>query len=806
MLKIKIPLSIADLDGIDERFEKFIEWGRPGGAAGFRKYHSEAYDGDVSWFQYSSTMTPHSRVSVRSWFIRPEYWGRRELYSSPRHKSEPQVLVPQAFIGPGAFLSFAKAYVNVYCELRQLRSVPKSTVQALCILEKMLRDLNNGDTNPALLNHICFERAGNFLLRSLMASSLKFDIGKSLEHIATLIQVGGRFKGDKSHTAFPGFRLIPSSFLYRSPIPVPKKFGRAEKRKSSPKSSAKPQLTGEQVAAVGLAYRRSLEKKGPINISKFMASLVGLTLTTTSLRASDLLSLRQDALFEDPDQPGRFRLRVFRPKLAAAQILPIPKRLNLIAREQFDIVNSFSSEARDAFAHYINQSPDSTTGIKTLFIPERLKEVLTAKHLSAEKVDEVLGSSQGKYFAQRFKDLERVYFVERPGDIFGCARKWSRPVVLIRELLAICARYSVVLHIENNAQINQYVHRTVVASWIPNCPKDLKRDLDRLYESNGAKRPKQHISTEALKNFLLHQFKALLSFPHWPYTTKDRNVRLHEALVVYHAAAHNSHVEVGEQVALWWLPMLVPITILNRWISGNSRYPALLFMKTGIVLENGQYPSISVHQARKFHHTEALLAGASLPLIDELAGRKTGWQSSHYDCRTPQQILLQSLETFDPDSDFEVIGPIEQQAPPRTHIVERRAFLLESAAPKHLTEIGGCRTDWSMNPCQQFGDCMRCDGHVWRRGDAKRLQVIEELKADSIRLIEAGHKKILANPRSVSLQKQVRQLEEVVQRCEEICALEANEDIALGTLVTFPSAPTAMSDAARLSLLRSDLS
>lgn len=101
---------------------------------------------------------------------------------------------------------------------------------------------------------------------------------------------------------------------------------------------------------------------------------------------------------------------------------------------------------------------------------------------------------------------------------------------------------------------------------------------------------------------------------------------------------------------------------------------------------------------------------------------------------------------------------------------------------------------------------MRCDGHVWRKGDSKRLQVIEALKHESLRLIEIGKEKILASPLSLAIKKQVRQLEEVVQRCEEIDALEANEAIALGTLVTFPSAPTALSDAARLSLLRSDLS
>lgn len=806
MLRIKTPLSLEDQDSIDERFYKFIEWGRPGGKAGFHKYHVERYDADAPWFQYSSVVTPHSHASVRSWFVRPEYWGQRELYFSPRHKTEPRVLVSQALISSGAYLSFAKAYVNVYCEIRQLRSLPKATVTALCILEKSLRELNDGDTNPALLNHLCFERAGKFLLRSSLAVSAKFDIGKALEHIAALIQNGGRFKGDKSHTEFPGFRLVPVSFSYLSPVPVPKKFGRATQKSPSEKGAAKSQLTGEEVAAVGLAYRRSLDEAGSGSIRTFMAALLGLTLTTASLRASDLQSLRRDALFEDADQADRLRLRVFRPKLAVAQILPIPKKLNFIAREQFDLVSRYSAEARDAFVFYIAQSPKSTDGISELYIPNRLREILSNQYLSVTQVNEVLKLSPKKYFSQRLKDLKKECFVEQPGDIFACSRQWGLPVILIRDVLATCERHGAANQIPRTAKATQYVHQSVVGRWIANCPNDLRSELQKLYRSNLARWPTQYVLTEALKNLLLEQFKATVKFPHWPYTTKDRNVRLDDALVVYHAAGRDAHVEAGEQSASWWLPMVVPITVLNRWISGDSRYPALLFRQTEIRLENGKYPSISVHQARKFHHTEALLAGASLPFIDELAGRKTGWQSSHYDCRTPAQILLQSIETFDPDSNFEVIGPIEQQAPPFKRIVERRTFLLESAAPKHFTEIGGCRTDWSMNPCPQFGDCMRCDGHVWRKGDSKRLQVIEALKHESLRLIEIGKEKILASPLSLAIKKQVRQLEEVVQRCEEIDALEANEAIALGTLVTFPSAPTAMSDAARLSLLRSDLS
>lgn len=269
------------------------------------------------------------------------------------------------------------------------------------------------------------------------------------------------------------------------------------------------------------------------------------------------------------------------------------------------------------------------------------------------------------------------------------------------------------------------------------------------------------------------------------------------------AASQSTTLEPGDAERAWWLPNLVSIGTLNIWIAGNGRGPAFLFRKMEVSLANGRYPSISVHQTRKFHHTEALLAGASPPFIDELAGRKSGWQSTHYDFRTPREVLLQSIETFDPDEDFNVVGPIADQAPPPARVVARSTFLHANAVPKHVTEIGGCRTDWSLNPCQQFGDCIRCDSHVWRKGDLKRLPVIRQMKSDAVEAIAAGQRKLRANPKSEAIAKQVRQLQETVQRCDQILELEEDDSVPVGTIVTFNAAPTAMSDAARMSLLRS---
>lgn len=805
MQRLAIPFGVTLGDDHSHRIEAFIEWGRPGGKGGLNSYHTKTYDAEKPWFHFSARVMPHSHATVRGWFVKPEYWGQRGLHFSTGAKA--YLKRPEAFISRGRFLAFAKTFLNVYCELRQLRTAPKPTVNALCLLEMVLRQQNRGNSDPSLMNHLTFQRAVQFLEKSKIAKGGQFDIGKALEHIAMLIQGGGRFKGDKIHASFPGFRLINASFSFRSPIKLPPKRVPAYpiKAQTSARPGVRKVLSGEEVAAVGLAYRRSVDRTGLASLCTFVASLLGLTLTTASLRASELQALRYDALFCDPLVAGRMRIRVARPKVGVEQIVPIPRKLNGLAQELFGNAVSYSSEARDAFASYIEQSPLGTDGIQSLFIPKRLRHLFRPEHLTASQVEDILEVTPktGK-FSRRVARQANVYFVQREGDIYAFKPTPQMKAVHISRIRTDCKRFGWIMDVPLDARGGQYVQLGVVSRWIHAPTKSALREyLHKLYASREAKRVQRYLPRDVLHEYLLEQFKKLRRFPHWPYTTKDRNVRLDHALLTCFAAGQDTKFEPGDSSRAWWLPNLLSIGTLNTWISGNGRGPAFLFRKMEVSLENGKFPSISIHQTRKFHHTEALLAGASPPFIDELAGRKSGWQSTHYDYRTPRQVLLQSIETFDPDEDFNVLGPIADQAPPPSKVVARMAFFQANAAPKHVTEIGGCRTDWSLNPCRQFGDCIRCDSHVWRKGDLKRLPVIRQMKTEALEAIVVGKKKLRASSRSLSIAKQVRQLQETVQRCDQILEMEEDNSIPAGTIVTFNAAPTAMSDAARMSLLRS---
>jgi hypothetical protein len=304
---------------------------------------------------------------------------------------------------------------------------------------------------------------------------------------------------------------------------------------------------------------------------------------------------------------------------------------------------------------------------------------------------------------------------------------------------------------------------------------------------------KKHIRSVDLQRCLLEEFKSKTSFPHWPFIDKDKTTQVDTALLVWFQL-NNDKIGTGENEGLWWLPSVLNGGVIDRWLSRCQLLgEPLLFVKTNVRLRDGTYPSLTMHDTRKYHHTEALLAGAHEAFIDELAGRKSGAQSDHYDLRSPHEILMQSIDTFDPDVDFDVVGPVAEQAK-KIKLAERKTFLYENAAPKHVTDIGGCRTDWSLEPCEKYGNCTRCDQQVWRKGDIKRLPEIHDRRRYTITMISKAEEKINMHedpPRPLLLHYQ--QFKDDLARYDAILSIEADVNIEVGTIVTFAAPSGAMS-------------
>lgn len=180
-----------------------------------------------------------------------------------------------------------------------------------------MRLLNDSDNDPTNLNLRTFDRAQSLLVESQFSDGRKYDTGKELEILAGMLQQGHhsktfRFSGK-------GFDLIERPFSFISRIPLRARARHFQLNVADLKQTPSERITSEEVAAVGLAYRKSLARFGPLSLPTFMAALAGLALTTVSMRVSDMLTLGRDAIYRKEGELDRPRIRLSRPKIGTSQ-------------------------------------------------------------------------------------------------------------------------------------------------------------------------------------------------------------------------------------------------------------------------------------------------------------------------------------------------------------------------------------------------------------------------------------------------------------------------------------------------------
>jgi hypothetical protein len=305
------------------RLDKFVEWAQPFGSAGINHIHNRDFLQKSPYFEWSSQFLAHGDKTTRSWFLKHEFLSNgRSVFSRTKGDSAPVVLNPDGLID-GKFLQFAKAYLNVMAYYRQSRTPIKPLVQAFSFLERALRALHDGNNDPLRLNAKAFQKASTLLQEAGFTLGQEYDIAKEMEIMAGMLQ--GGYHSKSFRFSDKGFRVLERPFTYKSPIPSrPRR--RAITLNASDMNIKIRRMTVEEVAAVGLAYRKAFSQYGVLDIKTFMAAIPGLALTTVSMRVSDLLTLHRDAVYIMDEEPDRRRIRLGRPKIGLSQDLPIPKK------------------------------------------------------------------------------------------------------------------------------------------------------------------------------------------------------------------------------------------------------------------------------------------------------------------------------------------------------------------------------------------------------------------------------------------------------------------------------------------------
>jgi hypothetical protein len=171
---------------------------------------------------------------------------------------------------------------------------------------------------------------------------------------------------------------------------------------------------------------------------------------------------------------------------------------------------------------------------------------------------------------------------------------------------------------------------------------------------------------------------------------------------------------------------------IRRGLGGDVNFgKSSLFSRLGFSNPDGTAIKISTHQFRHWLNTLAHRGGMSQLDIAKWSGRMNVNQNQAYDHMTSDEIISMTMELVNTGSTL--FGPLDELVD-KTPISRDEFFKLEFPTA-HVTEIGYCVHDYTMLPCQKFGDCINCRESMCIKGDAKKTERIRKILADAEELL-----------------------------------------------------------------------
>ncbi|RWM04337.1 MAG: hypothetical protein EOR68_03785 [Mesorhizobium sp.] len=167
------------------------------------------------------------------------------------------------------------------------------------------------------------------------------------------------------------------------------------------------------------------------------------------------------------------------------------------------------------------------------------------------------------------------------------------------------------------------------------------------------------------------------------------------------------------------------VQTFEHWLSGHDdgKKPSV-FARWGFTERDGSPIEITTHSFRHWLNTVAQFRGMSDLDIAKWSGREPS-QNQAYNHVTPEETLSQIRELLEENGGK---GPLFEAANSEriNRPISRQAFLDAQIGSAHMTDFGTCIHDYSLLPCQMYGDCLGCSENVFVKGDSKHRKKIEE--------------------------------------------------------------------------------
>ncbi|TCA66469.1 hypothetical protein [Rhizobium leguminosarum] len=260
----------------------------------------------------------------------------------------------------------------------------------------------------------------------------------------------------------------------------------------------------------------------------------------------------------------------------------------------------------------------------------------------------------------------------------------------------------------------------------------------------------------------------------FPYYNGEPEQRYSDTLIV---AFDN---ELTEHRPVRFVVAKATVQEFEQWLSGhdNGKKPAV-FERWELVERDGSPIKITTHAFRHWLNTVAQFRGMSDLDIAKWSGRDVA-QNKSYNHVSPEEMLSQIRQALD---DGNAIGPMFDAAKVQgvNQPVDRREFTEAQIGSALLSDFGICVHDYSLLPCQSYGDCLGCSENVFVKGDqthrakiVKRLTITEKQLDDALVAMGANY---------YGADKWVETHRRSIERMKQMLAIHDDPSIPDGTIV-----------------------
>ncbi|MGR9231894.1 hypothetical protein ACU8NU_10050 [Rhizobium leguminosarum] len=227
------------------------------------------------------------------------------------------------------------------------------------------------------------------------------------------------------------------------------------------------------------------------------------------------------------------------------------------------------------------------------------------------------------------------------------------------------------------------------------------------------------------------------------------------------------------------------VQAFEQWLSGhdNGKRPTV-FQRWDFRERDGSEISATTHAFRHWLNTVAQFRGMSELDIAKWSGREAS-QNKAYNHVSSEEMVSQIRAALE---DGNAVGPMFEAARVQgvNLPVDRKEFADAQIGSALLSDYGICVHDYSLLPCQSFGDCLGCSENVFVKGDtghrakiAKRLALTEKQLEDALNAMGRNYD---------GADRWVDTHRRSIERMRQMLAIHDDPNITDGTIVNLGDA------------------